>query len=122
MEPSDLNFPSSDDAQIEAWLRTSSRLPPLPDNGFSARVVAALPARRQNRRAWLCAAGTVLGVAVAALGGAFSTDWSSVLPNWPSTGADMGRILFDPMLLCALVVAALSSLYALKSDELRQLF
>ena len=43
MEPTDLNPKSSDDEQIDSWLRASSAVPPLPDDGFSARVLAALP-------------------------------------------------------------------------------
>jgi hypothetical protein len=119
MEPTNLKPPSPPDDQIEAWLRTSSQLPPLPDDGFSARVVAALPARRQNRRAWLCVAGAVVGVVIAALGGAFSTE---VFTQWQASSAEIGRLLLDPMLFTALVIAALSAFYALKSDELRQYF
>jgi hypothetical protein len=79
MEPADLKHPGPDDRQLEAWLRDQPAQPPLPDDGFTARVMAALPpaidcaalaaARHQaaSRRVWLCFLGAVTGLIVARL-------------------------------------------------------
>jgi len=71
MEPNDLNSLPPDDVQLEAWLRASTTLPPLPDDGFSQRVLTALPppAREDSVwRRWFCVAGALTGGGVAALG------------------------------------------------------
>ena len=72
MEPNDLKSTSSDDAALEAWLRTSASLPPLPDGGFSPRVLSALPPPPPliSRRGWLCMAGGLVGSVVAVIGAA----------------------------------------------------
>jgi hypothetical protein len=67
MEPANLNSSSSasgDDARLEAFLRQP--LPELPDDGFSRRVLAALPERRSpyaRNRALACCAGLIVGSA-----------------------------------------------------------
>ena len=71
MEPTDLNPLQPDEPQLEAWLRASATLPPLPDDGFTQRVLTALPATARQpsaQRFWFCAGGAVIGVIVAALG------------------------------------------------------
>jgi hypothetical protein len=71
MESNDLKSPAPDDAELEAWLRASAAPPPLPDEGFTLRVLTALPppAREQSaQRGWFCVGGALLGLAVAALG------------------------------------------------------
>ena len=71
MEPNDLKSLPPDDAQLEAWLRTSTMQPPLPDDGFTQRVLTALPppARRHSAlRLWFCVAGALTGGGVAAFG------------------------------------------------------
>ena len=70
MEPTDLKNPSPDDARLEAWYRANVAAAPLPDDGFSRRVLAALPPgqRTDVKRRGFCLSGAVLGVAVA-LGG-----------------------------------------------------
>ena len=76
MEPNDLNSLPPDEAQLDAWLRASTTQPPLPDDGFSQRVLSALPppARPDSvRRLWFCVAGALIGGGVAALG-AFGSD------------------------------------------------
>lgn len=73
MEPADLNPPlSPDDQQLETWLRATSARPPLPDAGFSQRVLAALPPSTRQakaKRLAFYAAGTVVGLTVVVLGG-----------------------------------------------------
>lgn len=69
MEPSDLKPNSSDDAAVETWLRTHSALPPLPDDGFTPRVLTALPPPASHTltlRTRICLAGALAGAAMAA--------------------------------------------------------
>lgn len=70
MEPTDLKNELPDDAQLEAWYRAHLATPPLRDDGFSQRVLAALPvpARRSTeKRRLFCLVGALLGTAVAAV-------------------------------------------------------
>ena len=70
MEPNRLNSPDSDDPQLDAWLRANTPLPPLADDGFSRRVLAALPAREPRRsplRLAACVVGAVAGTALVLL-------------------------------------------------------
>lgn len=79
MESPDLNRPRPTDEQLDAWLNANAATAPLPDNGFSLRVLQALPARvdpvvlagarreeqaEARRRAAFCAAGAVAGLIV----------------------------------------------------------
>lgn len=68
MEPSDLTSSSPEDARIADLLRRHH--PALPDDGFSRRVLAALPDERNpssSRSRWIvCAIGAAVGLAVAA--------------------------------------------------------
>lgn len=69
MEPDDLKSSPPDEAALETWLRTSATLPALPDNGFSTRVLTALPPAKQTRfpaRLLACFAGAFAGMIVAA--------------------------------------------------------
>lgn len=63
MEPTNLNSPTPDDEKLAQFLR-STESEPLPDDGFSARVLAALPPPRLaplfSRRDWLIG-GAVIG-------------------------------------------------------------
>jgi hypothetical protein len=74
MEPDALNSPSADDRKLAALLGPTT---PLADVGFSARVLAALPAPRATRVEWrrriLCTLGALTGVAIAL----------PSLPPWP---------------------------------------
>lgn len=124
MEPADLNSQSPDDAQLDAWLRQSSVLPPLPDNGFSAQVIAALPPRAPRRRSLSLSAGivgAVAGIAFAIWQGAFSSGWAPAAEAG-NVGLDLCRQLSDPTLLLAVFIAAASAICALNLDALRRLF
>lgn len=72
MEPADLKSPSPDDASFEAWYRAHATRPPVPNHGFTGRVLAALPPpRRQitSQRGRFCLAGALIGSAIAWSGG-----------------------------------------------------
>jgi hypothetical protein len=117
MEPNDLKSPAPDDA-LEAWLRTSSSLPPLPDDGFSRRVLAALPppASRLSRRTWFCAGGALIGAVITVIGAA-TTPTAAAGPAFTAPELDLIGQLALP---AALGVAALSLWFALR-DRLPQL-
>jgi hypothetical protein len=68
MESDDLKSNPSDDAALDAWLRSAGSLPPLRDDGFSQRVLATLPAvaRPAAQRVWVCATGAAAGLAMVA--------------------------------------------------------
>lgn len=116
MEPADLNpFPNAnDDVRLEALLRDA--VSALPDDGFSSRVLAALPPEETAAGSWrrtaFCFAGAAAGCGYAL--------WRGV--NWPELQAEFGRTttaLADPLFMGALVVAALSLLFAFRA-ELRE--
>jgi hypothetical protein len=127
MEPADLNSsPERDDARLEAWLRQPTA--PLPDDGFSQRVLAALPpsapatvsvfvpapARLNWRRLAVCTTGAIIGGIVA-----YSGKASFVLPSaaLDSTVTALG----DPTTLAALAITVAAVLYALRPRALVRL-
>lgn len=120
MESPDLKSTPPDDAALEAWLRAHSALPPLPDAGFSHRVLATLPRphpapRHHARRSWLCLAAVAAGGALA-LGGVLGsahavTDDLFVSLNSP---------LATPPALIAFAVTACSLWFAFR-DRVRLL-
>lgn len=72
MEPADLKSPSPDEASFEAWYRAHAARPPVPNQGFTVRVLAALPPPRKqasSQRGRFCLAGALLGGAIAWAGG-----------------------------------------------------
>lgn len=109
MEPNDLKSTPPDDAQLEAWLRAGAMLPPLPDDGFSRRVVAALPppSPRFPPRVWVCGAGALLGVGVMVIAAVTSPPATAFNPAVP----DLLEALALPV---ALAVAALSVWFAFR--------
>lgn len=111
MEPTDLKSNPSDDAAFETWLRAQTSLPPLPDAGFSNRVLAALPRAFQRRvqRSVVCMAAVILGGALALVGvfgaGPAVTDELFVSLNNPLTA---------PPALIAIAVTASSLWFAFR--------
>src|SRR5215216_2846305 len=105
MEPTDLNSKSPDDAQIDASLRAGSAVSPLPDDGFSARVLAALPPARtrlnSSLRAWLCAAGALIGGIVAASSSGTGPDASEQFASMIASVRTSLAPLADPSVMLA---------------------
>ena len=115
-----MNSPDPEDSRLTGLLLP----PPLPDDGFSARVLAALPApvpsSRVSPRLWCCLGGTVAGLAVAWSG---AGSWSDLLGGWTRVECSVTALLAplaDPMLAVAAVAAALSLLFAFKSGPDRR--
>lgn len=97
--------------------------PPLPDDGFSVRVLAALPAPSSSRtpvlRASAILAGAMAGLAFA---------WRPIAALWSSPPeveplrrllAQLSGPLSDPHLLLAIALAAASLLYAFMDSRHR---
>jgi hypothetical protein len=119
MESPDLKPTPPDDAAFDSLLRAQSGLAPLPDAGFSPRVVAALPRPRRHRRALSCLTGLAAGLAVAIVGVAAGGAPDLTLPESVMT-RDMGELLSSPA-LGALGLAAVSVWYALRGGLRRAL-
>ena len=123
MEPNDLKPTPPDDAQLEAWLRASAAQPSLPDDGFTQRVLTALPppARQPSaRRMWFCTGGALVGIIVAALGALRSGSRPGNLPALGDTIIAVLTQLSVPAFGLALGITLLSLLFAFR-DRLRLL-
>jgi hypothetical protein len=123
MEPEDVNLSPNvnDDAQLEALLRTAA--PVLPDDGFPARVLAALPAAEAERIPWrriaFCLVGAAAGCGFALWRGVSWPGLQSGLEQFAAALVNAGPALADPLLGAALVVTTLSLLFAFRA-ELRE--
>lgn len=114
MEPSSLNSSEDKDAALAAMLRTHAST--IPDDGFSARVLSALPPRpravarpAQLRWPWIAylgggVSGTVFAVARA---GSWS-DFAAGLLQLTNTLSALFATLTEPWLVIALMLATLS--------------
>jgi len=115
MEPNDLKPTPPDDTQLEAWLRTSTALPPLPDDGFMQRVLTALPpAQRATRRMWFCSGGAVVGIVIAAFGAVTSGNLPANLPALEDTIMTALTQLSVPAFGLALGITLLSLWFAFR--------
>lgn len=87
MEPKGMN--PTDDAWLDSLLQEGLREPPLPDNGFTLRVLDALPSRRGMpdprpylTMAWMFAiAGIAMGLDEAGAFSRVSTAWSGLIQS-----------------------------------------
>lgn len=107
MESNDLKSTPPDDAQLENWLRTNAALPPLPDDGFSHRVLTALPTPQRSRvslRLLVIGIGAVAGLGFAAVKFATGAPVEFVLPAVGPEFAGTLAQLTDPKLHVALGV------------------
>jgi hypothetical protein len=120
MEPTDVNFnePGSDEAALKAMLRAQS--PVLPDDGFSQRVLAALPAvkarpvnsrRPSSGSIWTWPAyvgGGMIGVMFAAIR---VGNWSKLAHDaaqLPTSFAPVAPAFTEPWLSVALALCVFS--------------
>lgn len=115
MEANHMNPAAPEDAEIEARLRQPCA--PLSDDGFTARVLAALPPRsaapRQSPwRAVILIAGLIAGVAVAAFR---IGSWAKLGQEWAPLRdalAQLAAPLADPPAALGLALAGASALLA----------
>ena len=121
MEPTDLKPTPPEDAALEAWLRKNSALPALPDDGFSRRVLGALPRPVQPRfsRHWFVLGGLATGIAVTVVG-TLASGLPGELPSIDAALTQAVNQLFTWPALTALGLAVLSVGYAFR-DRLRLL-
>ncbi len=111
MEPSNLN-PSTEDDRLAALLRR--RTDPIPDDGFSARVLAALPSARRDRPAIPLAAvmlGALAGILYAWWHGASAADVVYFVRLLGAITLQLAATLGDPRIWFA-VLLTVASLYA----------
>jgi hypothetical protein len=123
MESNDLKPTPPDDPQLEAWLRTSAAQSPLPDDGFTQRVLAVLPppTRRQSaQRLWFCLGGALAGIVVAAVGAFYPGNRPVDLPAIEDTLMAALTQLSGPGFGLALGITILSLWFAFR-DRLRLL-
>lgn len=114
MEPSRLNSPEDKDAALTAILRTHA--PAIPDDGFSARVLSALPPPPRAiarpflfRGPWAAyIGGGVAGAAFAIARAGGWSDFASGLLQLTNTLAALLATLAEPWLVIALSLTALS--------------
>lgn len=125
MEPADLKPNAPDDAPLEAWLRANAQRPALPDYGFSARVLAALPPRAPafagpaaawSLRGWSCAAAALLGVLIAASVDGSSSSALEQLAGLEHVLRDATVPLADSSTRLALVVTAVSLAFVYRRE------
>jgi hypothetical protein len=119
MEPDDLKSTPPHDAPGDARLRASLTLPPLPDDGFSDRVLTVLPRPQKSHlspRRLAIVLGAVTGIGFAAV--RFATD-APVEFNLPAVGpefADTLTQLTDPKLHTALGVTVVTLAFVFWRD------
>src|SRR4051812_15601204 len=108
MEPADLNFPADDDRRLTALLQS----PPLADDGFSDRVLAALPQPPPRwRRATFITVGGAAGVVIAFWR---TNPWSAIAAQWETAAPALtplaspsafGALLFTTVLTACVFFA-----------------
>jgi len=101
---------------LDTLLRRDAQSP-LPDNGFSARVMSSLPPRARARQAWLqpalvlgsAALGSVLAVAFAPAGISVLQGFADVVQLRIGTPAAMTAIAMAAALMVSAVVLAVET-------------
>ena len=99
MESANLTPLPSDRDQLEAWLSAKAPVASLPDEGFTARVLAALPPPQSSfswHRLLLYATGTLSGLAVAWWQRSREPDPVSIASWWNGVWAQTVSLLGDP--------------------------
>jgi len=121
MEPVNLNPPDPADHRLEELLRTSTPAP-LPDAGFTHRVLAALPpARRTAPRQWLrpviLTVSALAGVTVVVQQGWGWSDLATAGTQSLQSLSDLSFFLADPWIAVAVGITAISLIIAFAPAE-----
>jgi hypothetical protein len=106
----DMNQPSSEDDQLKSLLQAGA--PALSDDGFSLRVIAALPrpAPSITLYVWLYAFGTVAGIVFARAKGASWSDLATGVTGLANAFDPILALFGDPWLALAIAITGLSLL------------
>ena len=115
MESPDLNLRPPPDDPLEKLLRAAS--PPVPDDGFTARVTAALPPPRRaaHSRPLAAAIGAFAGIGFALSGTASSAAVFADLARLANAFAEVARQFSQPWGALALIAIFFSVMFALRS-------
>ncbi|ACB75850.1 hypothetical protein [Opitutus terrae] len=120
MEPSSLNASPQEDAALTAMLRAQS--PVIPDDGFSARVLAALPPPQTARARWPWVAYVGGGLAGAIFIVARAGSWPDLVAGTNQLAGALSTVaapLTEPWLVLALILTALSLVITLPFTQPR---
>jgi hypothetical protein len=112
MEPSGLNSTPPDDAVLEALLRGGAE-PDLPDDGFTRRVLAALPPSRPRidlRRLILCAIGLAAGAAA-------GFRQVTGTPAWGAIAGQAAAFFSNPIAVAALGILVAGAIVLAGGEE-----
>jgi len=120
MEPSNLNDPLPEEDELDALLRAHASPPPLADDGFSQRVLAALPANERFtlrfKRQVVCATGLAAGTVAAAAGLIRSENLNYALGSLDNSLTQALNQLVNAPMGLALGLALLSLAFAFRSQ------
>jgi hypothetical protein len=125
MEPSSLNSSRDGDAALTTLFRT--HVPSIPDDGFSARVLSALPPPeaavvRSHRVRWPWAAyigGSLAGATFAVSRAGSWPDFITGVSQLTNALVVVVSTLSEPWLVLALILSALSLVIALPFTQSR---
>ena len=106
------DFPSDEDERLRSLL--AAQMSPLPDAGFTRRVMHALPPRPTPRisPAWWALAGTCAGLGFAWLKGATWTGLIASATELAQAGTAILAFVTNPCFVLALTTTGLSLLLA----------
>lgn len=122
MEPEHLNPNRTGEDRLDEWLRDGAAAS-LPDDGFSTRVLAALPPRRARAsagRMWILpAAGVVAGLALVISRGGASTgvDVSPVAGLMTDLGSALPKSGLGLALVVVVALLAVAELFRGSPEE-----
>jgi hypothetical protein len=119
MESTNLTPLPPDRDPLEAWLSAKTLLASLPDEGFTTRVLAALPPPQSSfswRQLLPYAAGALGGLAVAWWQGSSRPDPASIFSWWNGVSAQTVSLLGDPWwsLAFAGAIVAAAAVFAIR--------